>query len=380
MSDDSHQAIAADHVFDGAATHRDAAVVIEGPRVVGVVLRRDLPASMPVRELPPGVWLAPGFIDLQVNGGGDVLFNDAPTPDGIAAIVAAHRKYGTTSMLPTLITDTDETMAAALKAVQEMLPREPGVLGIHLEGPFLSPDKPGVHSPALIRQPQPHHLAMLTSLRDGVTLVTVAPERVPPDFISNLAAAGVTVALGHSMATYAQTQAAMAQGLTGFTHLFNAMRPLGSRDPGPIAVALEQGDAWYGLIVDGEHVDPAMLRLAMRGAGHPVLVTDAMPPVGGTDGGFKLYGDEITVRDGRCTTRGGTLAGSSLDMASAVRNAVTMLDVPLETALQMASAAPAHAIGLGKSLGRLAQGYRADIVAFDPRDMTIIGTWVAGRG
>jgi N-acetylglucosamine-6-phosphate deacetylase len=379
MSAPDLHAIAADRVFDGTATRRDTAVVIEGTRIAQVLARHELAASISVHELPPGSWLAPGFIDLQVNGGGDLLFNAEPTPQGIAAIVAAHRTFGTTSLLPTLITDTDEIMSAGLDAVQTMLPREPGVLGIHLEGPFLSPDKPGVHSSALIRLPKPHHLHMLTSLHDGVTLVTLAPEQMPPGFIADLTAAGVKVALGHSMATYAQTRAAMAEGLTGFTHLFNAMRPLASREPGPIAAALEQPDAWYGLIVDGEHVDPAMLRLALRGVGHPILVTDAMPPVGGTRDGFTLYGQDIAVRDGRCTTRTGTLAGSALTMAMAVRNSVELLQVPLDKALRMASTEPANVLGLGGWLGRLAPGHRADIVAFDPSDMTVLATWVAGQ-
>jgi N-acetylglucosamine-6-phosphate deacetylase len=379
MSEHDLHAVAADRVFDGAATHHHAAVIIEGTRIAQVVARGQVPASIPVHELPAGSWLAPGFIDVQVNGGGDVLFNDEPTPEGISRIVAAHRTFGTTSLLPTLITDADETMSAALKAVQTVMPRAPGVLGIHLEGPFLSPEKPGVHSPAWIRRPEPHHLNMLTSLRDGITLVTLAPEQVPSGFIADLTTAGVKVALGHSMATYAQTQAAFAEGLRGFTHLFNAMRPLGSRDPGPIPAALERPDGWYGLIVDGEHVDPAVLRLALRGVGHPVLVTDAMPPVGGKNGSFKLYGEQIIVRDGRCTTRTGTLAGSMLDMATAVRNTVELLHVRLETALRLAATEPADMLGLGSSLGRLAPGYRADIVAFEPANMTVLATWVAGQ-
>src|SRR5207244_2929458 len=199
---------------------------------------------------------------------------------GVAAIVAAHRRFGTTALLPTLISDTAEKMRRALLAVQTMLGRDPSVLGIHFEGPFLSPEKPGVHDPAMIRGPEPADPALLTSLRGGVTLVTLAPEAVPAGFIGELTAAGVRVSLGHSMATYAQTRTALAEGLTGFTHLFNAMRPLASRDGGPIAAALECPAAWYGLIVDGVHVAPPMLRLALRGAGRPMLVTDAMPPVG----------------------------------------------------------------------------------------------------
>jgi len=254
------------------------------------------------------------------------------------------------------------------------------VLGIHLEGPFLSPDKPGVHDVKMLRAPTAQDRALLTALRHGVTLVTLAPEQVPQDFVAALVAANVRVSLGHSNATYAQTCAAMADGMTGFTHLFNAMRPLASRDPGPIAAALEYPDVWFGLIVDGVHVDPAVLRLALRGAGQPMLVTDAMPPVGGKGQSFRLYGNEILVRDGRCTRPDGTLAGAFLDMASAVRNAVRLLDLPLTRALQLASRNPAEFLGLGHMLGTLAPGRRADLVAFDPADIRVLETWVAGKG
>jgi N-acetylglucosamine-6-phosphate deacetylase len=170
----------------------------------------------------------------------------------------------------------------------------------------------------------------------------------------------------------------MAEGLSGFTHLFNAMRSLGSREPGPIAAALESVDAWYGLIADGWHVSPAMLRLALRGLGHPMLVTDAMPPVGGRHSSFQLYGKEIKVAGGRCLRPDGTLAGAALDMATAIRNCIKLLHVPLQDALRFASRNPAEFIGVGHQLGRLAPGYRADIVAFDPDTLTVFGTWVAG--
>jgi N-acetylglucosamine-6-phosphate deacetylase len=334
---------------------------------------------MEMRDLPEGIWLAPGFIDVQVNGGGDVLFNDAPTVEGIRAIAAAHRRFGTTSLLPTFITDAPEKMGTAVAAVQELVGVDPGILGIHLEGPFLSPERLGVHDPRYIRIPTAEDGAMLAAPRRGVTVVTLAPERAPNRFIRRLASAGVRVCLGHSMATYAETRAAMAEGLTGFTHLFNAMRPLGSREPGPIAAALESPNAWFGMIVDGAHVDPAMLRLALRGAARPMLVTDAMPPVGGRRSGFALYGDEITVRDGQCTRSDGTLAGSVLSMTAAVRNCVRLLDVPLETALRFASAHPASFLGLGDRLGRLAPGYRADLVVLDPGKIEVLDTWIAGR-
>ena len=372
-------AVAATKVFDGVDLHDDAAVLIRDDRIIGLVARGEVPANVPLHDLPEGAWLAPGFIDIQVNGGGDVLFNETPTPEGIRSIVAAHRRFGTTSLLPTLISDKPEKMAAAIAAFETVMAAEPGVLGIHLEGPFLSAEKAGVHSSSAIRKPTAADLDMITGRRAGVTLVTLAPECVPLDTISALVAAGVRVALGHSMATYEQTTAAMAHGLTGFTHLFNAMRPLDAREGGPIAAALESADAWYGLIVDGIHVAPAMLKLALRGAGHPILVTDAMPPVGGKLPRFVLDGATIEVRDQSCRRGDGRLAGAFLDMTSAVRNCVRLLQVPLTTALRFASVHPAEFLGVADRLGRIAPGYRADMVAFDGSSIEVLETWVAGR-
>jgi N-acetylglucosamine-6-phosphate deacetylase len=373
-------ALVADTVFDGEALHRDHAVIIEGERIQRLLPSRELPGSLPVQRVPAGVWLAPGFIDVQVNGGGDVLFNNAPTAEGIAAIAAAHRRFGTTGLVPTLITDTADKMRAARAAVEAAMAREPGVLGIHFEGPFLSPDRPGVHDPSLIRVPDVNDREFLTRPSAGVTIVTLAPERMPPGFIAALVQAGVRVCLGHSAASYEETRAALAVGLTGFTHLFNAMPPLLARAPGPAAAALETAGAWYGLIVDGVHVAAPMLRLALRGAGRPMLVTDAMPPVGGSVAGFQLYGDEITIIDGRVVRADGTLAGSALDMASAVRNCVRLLGLTLPEALRLASAAPAAFLGRDEGLGRLKPGYRADLVAFEPETVRVIATWVAGQG
>ncbi|MBV8240034.1 MAG: N-acetylglucosamine-6-phosphate deacetylase, partial [Hyphomicrobiales bacterium] len=217
-------AIAADHVFDGTAVRERTAVVVDGARIVDLVPTRDLPRTMSIRELPDDAWLAPGFIDLQVNGGADVLFNDQPTVQGVRSIAAAHRKFGTTGLLPTLISDSAEKMRLALDAADAAAGEEGGILGVHLEGPYLSREKPGVHDPRQIRPPSADELAMLTSPRNGVLLVTLAPEVVPPGFIAGLVAARIRVSLGHSMASYRQTRAAMAEGLTGFTHLFNAMR------------------------------------------------------------------------------------------------------------------------------------------------------------
>ena len=375
MNRQGRHAVAADTVFDGHVAQHHCAVLIDGAQIVWVGPRQELSGNVPIHELPAGSWLAPGFIDVQVNGGGDVLFNDEPTSAGLARIVAAHRRHGTTALMPTLLSDTPAKMRAALQVVQEP---PAGVLGIHFEGPFLSPEKPGVHDAAMLRCPTSDDLTLLVSQHPGITLVTLAPEQVPAGFIAELAKAGVVVALGHSMATYAQTKAALAEGLTGFTHLFNAMRPLASREPGPIAAALESSNAWFGMIVDGAHVDPAMLRLALRGLAHPMLVTDGMPPAGGSRYTFLLYGKQIETRGELCITKEGTFAGTALDMASAVRNCVHLLGVSLPSALRYASYEPALFLGVANRLGRLVESWQADMVAFDPDNIRILGTWVAG--
>jgi N-acetylglucosamine-6-phosphate deacetylase len=393
MNKETRHAVAADTVFDGARLNRDTAVVIENGRIAALLPRYELPPGMRVMAMPDGIWLAPGFIDVQVNGGGDVLFNDMPSPEGIVAIAAAHRRFGTTALVPTLISDTPQKMRAARDAAAAMVGVHPSILGIHYEGPFLSPDRPGVHDPAAFRRPDPADFELLTSLgsphdrgscgaglRQGVTVVTLAPERVPTGFVAALAGAGVRIALGHSAASYEETRAALAEGLTGFTHLFNAMPPLLSRAPGPVAAALEEPGTWYGLIADGVHVAPAMLRLALRGRGQAMLVTDAMPPVGGRNSEFVLCGKKITARNGRCMAEDGMLAGSALDMASAVRNCVRLLGLSLPAALRLTNVAPAGFLEIGNRLGRLAPGYRADIVALDPVEIRVLTTWVAGEG
>jgi N-acetylglucosamine-6-phosphate deacetylase len=371
-------AVGARRLFDGVGLREDSAVVIEGDDIAAILPRSELSSQIPCVDLPANAWLAPGFIDIQVNGGGDVLFNDEPTPDAIRSIAAAHRKFGTTSLLPTLISDSPEKMVAACNAVESLVGAEPSVLGIHLEGPFLSPEKPGVHDPRALRQPSAEDLKLLTAPRRGAMLVTLAPERVQLEFIAAVAAAGVRVSLGHSMATYAQTKEAIAAGLTCFTHLFNAMRPLDSREPGPIAAALESEEAWYGMIVDCVHVAPSMLGLALRGRATPIVVTDAMPPVGGAHTSFRLQGETIFVRGDRCVRNDGKLAGAYLTMADAVANCVRWLGVPLTDALRFASAHPAEMLGLDNRLGKLAPGLRADMVAFEETTIKVLQTWVAG--
>jgi N-acetylglucosamine-6-phosphate deacetylase len=357
----------------------DVAVIVEGERIRELVAMRDVPAGLRTHDLS-GRMLLPGFIDCQVNGGGGILFNDVPTVEGIRAIGAAHRRFGTTGFLPTLISDTLDKMRTALAAADLALAEAvPGALGIHLEGPFISRERKGVHAERYLHVPDAEELRVAESLQRGKTLLTVAPECVAPDAIRDLAAAGVIVAAGHTNAVYATVRAALDAGVRGFTHLFNAMSPLTSRAPGVVGAALDDPDSWCGVIVDGHHVDPASLRIALRAKprGKLFLVTDAMPPVGASDPAYVLNGETITAQDGICQTASGTLAGSALSMIDAVRNTVEMLGVPLDEAARMASTYPADFLGLGATQGRIEAGFLADFTVID-RDLRVTETWIGG--
>ncbi|MET3666790.1 N-acetylglucosamine-6-phosphate deacetylase [Caulobacter sp. 1776] len=366
-------------VLTEAGVAEGRAVLVEDGVIAGIVDAREVPADAARRDLAGGL-LVPGYIDTQVNGGGGVLFNDSPTVEAIAAIGAAHRPYGTTGFLPTLISDdlsvVDQAMRATERAIEKGVP---GVLGVHIEGPFLNPKRKGIHDADKFRVIDDEALALLSSLKVGKTLVTLAPERTTPDMIQRLADAGVHVAAGHTNALYKTMRQALDHGLTGFTHLFNAMSPLTSREPGAVGAALESLTAWCGLIVDGRHVDPATLRIALRTRplDRFMLVTDAMPTVGMIDKSFDLQGRHIRVVDGVCVDDHGTLAGSDLDMAAAVRNAISMLKLSLDDAVMMASAAPAAFLGLEGQRGRIAPGLAADFCLLDAQ-LNVTATWIDG--
>lgn len=327
-----------------------------------------------------GGWLAPGFIDAQVNGGGGVLFNNDTSVEAIAAIGRAHRRFGTTGFLPTLISDDAEVMARAIGATRAAIAAGvPGVLGVHLEGPYIAPARKGTHDAGKFRVPDAAEVAMATSLDNGITLITLAPEQVPLATIRAMAARGAIVVAGHTAASYEQARAGLEAGLRGFTHLYNAMSPLQGREPGAVGAALEDRDSWCGVIVDGVHVHPGSLRVALaaKPRGKLFLVTDAMPMVGAADPAFALYGEVITAVDGVVRNAAGALAGSALDMATAVRNCVRLLGLPLDEAARMASTYPADFLGLGGRCGRIAAGLQADLVLLD-ESLAVRSTWIAG--
>ncbi|MDR3517205.1 MAG: N-acetylglucosamine-6-phosphate deacetylase [Azospirillaceae bacterium] len=375
-------------LFTGTRILDDHALLLDRARILDLV-----PADAPrpdatTVKLPPGSLLVPGFIDAQVNGAGGVLFNDRPTAEAVRQIAAAVRRLGTTGILPTFITDDRDKMRQACQAaVAAVAQPGSGVLGLHLEGPFISPQRKGIHAARFIRTPDETDIAELSRLcpqltaNHGRLLLTLAPEQIEDATIARLAAAGIILAAGHTAASAARVRAALTHGIRGFTHLSNAMPPIVNRDPGPVIAALDDGDSWCGIIVDGHHVDPTLLRvmIAAKRPGKLFLVTDAMSPVGTDAERFVLLGQTVLRRDGRLVSEDGVLAGADIDMAQAVRNCVSLLGLPVTEALRMASLYPAEFLGLDHRLGRLAPGFQADLTLLDG-DLSVLATWVGGDG
>ena len=373
-------AITAPTVFDGERFLPNHCVIVHGDTVAQVLPAGDCPAGLDSVSLDGGI-LAPGFIDLQVNGGGGLMLNNAPASATVNAMLAAHRATGTTSMLPTLVSDTREVQQAAVEAVREARAGgNAGIAGLHIEGPFFEPSRRGAHRASMIRPPQAQDIDWLCSIQDLTLLVTLAPEHAQPGQIAQLARSGVQVCAGHTNASYQQIRDAAKEGLQGVTHLFNAMSPLTSREPGAVGAALDDDSLWAGIIADGHHVHPASIRLAHQAKppGKLVLVTDAMATVGADSPGFEIYGEEIRESNGRLVNADGVLAGSAIGMIDAVCYANRTVGLALQECLRMASLYPAAILKLDDKLGRVASDYRADLVHFD-EDFTVRNTWLAGQ-
>lgn len=373
-------AIAAPTLFDGEQFLQDHCVILRGGSIEQVLPRAECPAGLVVEQLDEGT-LAPGFIDLQVNGGGDVMLHNAPCLETVQTIQLAHRALGTTSIMPTVLSDTAEIQQAAVNAVAQARQQgNAGIAGIHIEGPYFSVAKHGAHQEDRIRSPQPADIAWLCALQPLPVMVTLAPEVVPAEYIEQLAASGILVCAGHTSASYADIASAAQRGLQGVTHLFNAMSPLTSRQPGAVGAALDMDDLWAGIIADGHHVHPASIRLAQaaKPRGRLVLVSDAMATVGGRQDSFELYGETIFEQDGRLVNAAGALAGSAIGMIDAVRYCHREVGIALAECLRMASLYPADILNRASTLGRIAAGHRADLVHFD-YNLSVRGTWLAGQ-
>ncbi len=368
------------HVVTGRATATGAAVLIEDGRISDVVAAHAVPRGSEVYDLEGGT-LLPGFIDVQVNGGGGVLFNDAPTVQTLRTIGRAHSRFGTTGFLPTAVSTDFATIAKAIAAVDEAIAAGvAGVLGIHIEGPFLNEERKGIHDSAHFDVLDANGFSLVTSLKRGKTMLTLAPETTSPRMIADLTAAGVLVSAGHTNANYDVVAPALAAGLRGFTHLFNAMSQLGGRTPGTVGSALDDDASWCGIIADGHHVHPASMRIALRCKGRDrlMLVTDAMPSVGSLLKSFELMGKTIIVKDGVCVGPDGTLAGSDLDMATAFRNARSVFKLDLPDLSRLASGNAAEFLGLEHEIGFIRPGTRADLVLMN-NELHVRQCWIGGN-
>ena len=374
-------AYCSDRIFDGSQFHASSALLVSSGDVVGIVPQTAIPSSFKSVKAS-GDMIVPGFVDLQVNGGGGVLFNDEPTRDGIATICAAHAKFGTTALLPTLITDGPDVRDRALAAGHDALKaRVPGYLGLHLEGPHLALSRKGAHEGSFIRAMDAKDLEALIEgvCQIGHGMITVAPENVTTEQVRALVKAGWRVSLGHSDCKAVDAFAYYDAGASLATHLFNAMSQLTNREPGMVGAALASDAVHCGLIADGIHVDVSSMKVALRAKrdpGHIFFVTDAMSPTGTDVTEFVLSGRTTYRRDGSLRLADGTLAGADIDMMSMVRFAVNTLEMPLDMALKRASLFPAEAIG-AKGKGRLHEGHAADFLMIGA-DLTLKATYIAG--
>lgn len=354
-------------IFTGDDFIFDKALLIEGTKIYGFLPEDELYESVEKINLN-GSTVSPGFIDVQVNGGGDILFNDDPSIEGIKAIFEGHKKFGTTDFLPTFITGSKAGMSKAAEAVNDCLNNQAyGVRGIHFEGPFLNELRAGVHDKKYIREVNDSDIQIISSINGGVTMLTLAPEKVSNEFITNMHKQGILVSLGHTNATYEEAKKGFVSGASCTTHLFNAMTALSSRAPGVVGASIDDDKTWTGIIVDGFHVDYAAVRIVSKAKAPKklFLVTDAMPPVGGTGKGFKIGEYDISIENNKCITMGDVLAGSALDMASAVRNCIQHVGINKGESLRMASTYPAEFLGLNDRLGHIQQGYDANLAIFN---------------
>lgn len=379
---DRLQAFVGADIFDGTTRHIAHALILDGAVLHAIIPEDQVPQSAQITHLDGGL-LSPGFVDLQVNGGGGLLFNDDQSVAALRTIAAAHARLGATSILPTLITDTPEHTVRAITAVEAAIHGGvAGVIGLHLEGPHLSLACKGAHDPTLIRPMDAADLACLLDATQRLPMlkVTVAPESVSPAQIATLTQAGILVSLGHSNASFEAVDAAVSAGATCVTHLFNAMSQLTNRAPGLVGTALTNGALFAGLIADGIHVHPANVRAAMAakaGPGRIFLVSDAMAVAGTEMNAFELNGRTITRNAGRLTLEDGTLAGADLDLLMAVRNLTGWGVANIDDALAMATSIPGSLCP--GTLGQLTRGARADFIHIPSNANAPPTVWQSGR-
>ena len=373
------QALLGSQIFCGERFYDDHALLVEGKSIVDIVDKNNTPDNFNKIELDQGI-LAPGFIDLQVNGGGGVLFNNSPNKESLNTIIKAHQFFGTTSVMPTVISDSLEVLEQCIKTVTEEIKNNSSLLGIHIEGPFFNTKYRGVHQKQYISTINSDYLNLFESLKGFPVMLTLAPECISSQQLKHLTSLGIKTLAGHSDATYDELDDAIKNGLDGFTHLFNAMGQISAREPGVVGSALHFENTFASIIVDLHHVHPSLIQLAyqLKPTGKLFFISDSMATINHGKPSFELYDEVVNESDGRLVNSEGKLAGSSITQIDAVKNAYQKCNIPLNQALAMASRYPAEYLGIANHLGFLKPGYRADLVHFDS-NFKVHNAWVSGK-
>ena len=373
------QALIGAQLFSGKEFFDNRALLIDGENIIDVINEHDIPNNFEIQKLNGGI-LSPGFIDLQVNGGGGKLFNNSPDKESLNAIIEAHQHFGTTSIMPTVISDSLNVLKRCATTISEEIESNKSLLGVHIEGPFFNVKYRGVHQKQYINTINSDYLNLFESLQDFPVMLTLAPECISTKQLKHLKSLGFKILAGHTDASYDQLEEAIKYGLDGFTHLFNAMGQISAREPGVVGSALTFDNTTASIIVDLHHVHPSLIQMAykQKPQGKLFFVSDSMAPIHHGEPSFELYDEVVSESNGRIINSEGKLAGSSITQIDAIKNAYQSCNIPLNEALAMASRYPAEYLGVANYLGSLESGYRADLTHFS-LDFQVQNVWVAGK-
>ena len=372
------KALLGSQIFCGERFYDHHALLIDGKSIIEIVDEKNIPNAFNKIELDQGI-LAPGFIDLQVNGGGGILFNNRPTKESLNTIINAHQFFGTTSIMPTVISDSVKVLTKCTRAVTQEIKKNSALLGIHMEGPIFSLKYRGVHQKKYISKLSSEYLELFSNLKEFPVILTLAPECISIKDLNHLASLGLKIMAGHTDASYDELEQAAKKNLNGFTHLFNAMSQMSAREPGAVGAALDFDNLYASIIVDLHHVHRSLIELAYqkKPIGKLFFISDSMATINHGEPTFELYDEVVSEQNGRITNAEGKLAGSSITQIDAVKNAYQKCNIPLDHALAMASRYPAEFIGVDRYLGSLKPNYRADLVHFDS-NFKVNNVWTSG--
>ncbi len=372
------KALLGSQIFCGERFYDHHALLIDGKSIIEIVDENNIPNAFNKIELDQGI-LAPGFIDLQVNGGGGILFNNRPTKESLNTIINAHQFFGTTSIMPTVISDSVKVLTKCTRAVTQEIKKNSALLGIHMEGPIFSLKYRGVHQKKYISKLSSEYLELFSNLKEFPVILTLAPECISIKDLNHLASLGLKIMAGHTDASYDELEQAAKNNLNGFTHLFNAMSQMSAREPGAVGAALDFDNLYASIIVDLHHVHHSLIKLAYqkKPIGKLFFISDSMATINHGEPTFELYDEVVSEQNGRITNAEGKLAGSSITQIDAVKNAYQKCNIPLDHALAMASRYPAEFIGVDRYLGSLKPNYRADLVHFDS-NFKVNNVWTSG--